>query len=261
MTGQRRAFTLVELLVVISIIALLIGILLPALGAAREEARKVTSSTQLKGIHQNMVIFSQSNKGYYPGMTSSGVEVTTGNTQNLDSLPQGGGIGRTVRGRFEIMLDRNMFEPAYIISPSETKTEWESGAVTSANFSYTMMFLQLMPGAAPQPLDSTVIRNIEWRGTTSNSQAAVLSDRNTGANGTTSVSSVYTAQDSGEWKGTVVYNDNHTKFESTHILTTQYGEGAARTDDNIFDNAGETGATKGNGGFMVNSVGTGSLLY
>jgi prepilin-type N-terminal cleavage/methylation domain-containing protein len=63
---KNRGFTLIELLVVIAIIALLVGILLPALGKARASARQLKCSTQVRNIVQAMATWAQNNRDQYP---------------------------------------------------------------------------------------------------------------------------------------------------------------------------------------------------
>jgi len=63
---KKRGFTLVELLVVISIIALLMGILVPALARARALAYQMVCSTNLGGIGKAMILYSQDSEGEFP---------------------------------------------------------------------------------------------------------------------------------------------------------------------------------------------------
>jgi prepilin-type N-terminal cleavage/methylation domain-containing protein/prepilin-type processing-associated H-X9-DG protein len=71
--GTPRAFTLVELLVVIGIIALLISILLPALNKARDSAKTVACLSNLRQVGVSLMLYASEHRGYSPpGSASTG---------------------------------------------------------------------------------------------------------------------------------------------------------------------------------------------
>jgi prepilin-type N-terminal cleavage/methylation domain-containing protein/prepilin-type processing-associated H-X9-DG protein len=63
---HRNAFTLVELLVVISIIAVLIAMLLPSLGAAKEQGRIIVCLANMKGQINGLGVWTAGHKGDVP---------------------------------------------------------------------------------------------------------------------------------------------------------------------------------------------------
>lgn len=62
----RRAFTLIELLVTIAIVAVLIAILIPALGHARRRAGVIACEANLRGISQATIAYRSSHADRWP---------------------------------------------------------------------------------------------------------------------------------------------------------------------------------------------------
>lgn len=62
---MRRGFTLIELLVVVAILAVLMSILLPALGRARSQARQVKCGANMREVGRAVFMYAESNQDYH----------------------------------------------------------------------------------------------------------------------------------------------------------------------------------------------------
>lgn len=255
---RQSGFTIQELLVVIVLVMVVVSFNVPVDAAARRTARRMQNSTQVRGIHQSLVVFANSNKNRFAGFDSRGQIVANGNEATGNS-----GDGDTVQARFWILLEGDFFTPEYAISPSEVTDvdEWDwRGNPTppvlwndnEKNYSYAMLGIDGNAGQAPVARG----RGQEWSQTL-NTQAVVVSDRNTGTNATNQIESIHTG-DRGEWSGSVVWNDNHVGFEmGGPYFETKYGNGRLNVDDfgtptdNLFSSDADPAGNAGMDALMV----------
>ena len=130
MAVSRRGFTLIEILVVMTIISLLIGIILPSFGQAREQSKKAVCLSNLRSIGQGVQEYLDEHKSVYfyaCGLPSAEEQLAQDQgRKEYPTLPVA--LAKQLKGgaeAFRCPSDRNTLDPEIL-----TRTYFENEATS-----------------------------------------------------------------------------------------------------------------------------------
>lgn len=260
-----RGITAIELVVVIVIAIVAVGLLLPYLGRTKSGTRHPRDMSQVRGIHQGMVLWAQNNQDVYPLPSLIDLKDETVAAQGREK--------DTTAAIISILIYNNFFSPELCVSPAENnpairvhnaysfiepatavnpkKALWDpafSADFTSGNTG-NLSYAHMLP--ADERLEKT------WTNSFNATQAA-LGNRGPEIKGfdASSGKRVYTMAKASNtflihggpttWEGYIAYNDNHVAFETSvapEMTTYKDGEGAERLDCLFLDETDDPSKT------------------
>lgn len=162
LSPRRAGFTLIELLVVIAIIAILIAILVPALGAARRYALQGKDSTHIRAIAQGMILWGSQHDGDFPRPSELDI---AGNTIDAGNDP---GLVKDNTGNIlSVLIFNGMLAVEQTISPVENNERIvrdDAYQTDTAGFANNPSLALWDPGFAGFPAESDSFSGVPAQG-------------------------------------------------------------------------------------------------
>jgi prepilin-type N-terminal cleavage/methylation domain-containing protein len=290
-----HGFTLIELLVVIAIIALLVGILLPAIGAARRIARQMRDGANVRSTVQAMLVWAGGQAGQYPLPSTIDVADQTVSAQGEAKNTTGNILSLLINGGFstsELFISNAESNTGQVQRADFYEFTNPTGAVSPNSALWDPKFKGTPnDGGAASPLGSGIGNNSYahiipfgkrrsmWTDTMSTTEA-VFANRGpmygagdfagypTGGRWVLTQDALGTGSNTllihggrTTWEGQVGYNDGHVNFETKPNpdgLTYTRSSGSPRAvTDNLFVNEND----EQGGDTTANSISLGRNAY
>jgi prepilin-type N-terminal cleavage/methylation domain-containing protein/prepilin-type processing-associated H-X9-DG protein len=163
--SRRKGFTLVELLVVIGIIAVLVGLLLPALNQARRQSRSVKCLSNLRSLGQALMLYAENNERMWPYARHDTYSVDGIQTRWADRLvPYVSSSNRDAS--LQTTADYDMLRNASVLWGCPEWSEKEKSDVSYARTGYGMSLYPLARDKPTTDLKTWNIKTVSLAGKT-----------------------------------------------------------------------------------------------